>query len=77
MDKNDVMVSTDKSPNEAEFELVPEQASHPSDPLANAPEHIKLAVDLIYLLETNEIPAKMALAALEVVKQDLESKLTE
>ncbi len=43
--------------------------------LDNAPEEIKLAVDLIYLLETNDIDTKVALAALEIVKNDLESKL--
>ncbi|EKM29457.1 hypothetical protein VCHENC02_4731, partial [Vibrio harveyi] len=30
-------------------------------PLDDAPEEIKLAVDLIYLLETNEIDPKIAL----------------
>jgi len=48
-----------------------------SDPnsLDNAPAEIKLAVDLIYLLESNEIEPKLALAALEIVKSDLERKL--
>lgn len=46
-----------------------------SSALDNAPEHIKLAVDLIYLLETNEVPAKTALEALELVKADLVEKL--
>ncbi|EGU55858.1 primosomal replication protein N'' [Vibrio nigripulchritudo ATCC 27043] len=44
-------------------------------PLDSAPDEIKLAVDLIYLLESNEIEAKTALAALEIVKADLERKL--
>ncbi len=43
--------------------------------LENAPEEIKLAVDLIYLLESNEIEPKVALAALDIVKNDLERKL--
>ncbi len=43
--------------------------------LENAPEEIKLAVDLIYLLESNDIDPKIALAALEIVKDDLERKL--
>ncbi|MGL4268961.1 MAG: pleiotropic regulatory protein RsmS [Plesiomonas sp.] len=43
--------------------------------LENAPEEIQLAVDLIYLLETNEVDPKTALAALEVVKKDLQTKL--
>lgn len=43
--------------------------------LDNAPDDIKLAVDLIYLLETNEIDPKVALRALEIVKGDLEKKV--
>lgn len=43
--------------------------------LDNAPEHIKLAVDLIYLLESNEIPAQTALDAIELVKADLQEKV--
>lgn len=39
--------------------------------LDNAPEEIKLAVDLIFLLESNEIDTKVALKALEIVKSDL------
>ncbi len=44
-------------------------------PLEDAPEEIKLAVDLIYLLETNEIDPETALKAIEIVKSDLEKKL--
>ncbi|KXI23104.1 pleiotropic regulatory protein RsmS [Photobacterium sanguinicancri] len=44
-------------------------------PLDNAPEDIKLAVDLIYLLESNDIDPKIALSALAIVKNDLESKV--
>ncbi len=43
--------------------------------LDDAPEEIKLAVDLIYLLETNEIDPEVALRAIKIVKHDLESKL--
>lgn len=43
-------------------------------PLAHAPQDVKLAVDLIYLLETNEIPKDVALSALEMVKNDLLKK---
>lgn len=43
--------------------------------LSDAPEEIQLAVDLIYLLESNEIKPEIALAALEIVKKDLESKI--
>ncbi|KLV09215.1 primosomal protein [Photobacterium aquae] len=49
--------------------------SDSTSPLDNAPEDIKLAVDLIYLLESNEIDPKVALSALEMVKKDLEAKL--
>ncbi|HAT8501243.1 TPA: pleiotropic regulatory protein RsmS [Vibrio vulnificus] len=44
-------------------------------PLEQAPDEIKLAVDLIYLLESNDVDAATALAALKIVQQDLESKL--
>ncbi|WP_375753483.1 pleiotropic regulatory protein RsmS [Vibrio sp. HN007] len=46
-----------------------------SNALDNAPEEIKLAVDLIYLLESNEIDPKIALEAIDIVKQDLQSKV--
>ena len=46
-----------------------------SPPLDNAPEEIKLAVDLIYLLESNEIDPKVALEAIKIVQQDLQAKL--
>lgn len=46
-----------------------------SSALENAPEHVKLAVDLIYLLESNEIPVETALAAIELVQADLTSKI--
>jgi len=38
--------------------------------LDNAPDEVKLAVDLIMLLEQHEIPTETALAALEIVRQD-------
>ncbi|HDY7826280.1 TPA: pleiotropic regulatory protein RsmS [Vibrio vulnificus] len=44
-------------------------------PLEQAPDEIKLAVDLIYLLESNDVDAATTLAALKIVQQDLESKL--
>ena len=43
--------------------------------LDNAPEEVKLAVDLIYLLESNEIDPKVALEAIKIVQQDLQAKL--
>ncbi|CAK4067423.1 MULTISPECIES: pleiotropic regulatory protein RsmS [Vibrio] len=46
-----------------------------SSGLDNAPDEIKLAVDLIYLLESNEVDPKVALEAIKIVKSDLESKL--
>ncbi len=42
--------------------------------LDDASDDIKLAVDLIYLLESHEIEPDVALAALEIVKQDLQRK---
>lgn len=45
-----------------------------SSGLENAPEHVKLAVDLIYLLESNELDTKTVLQALEIVKADFEAK---
>ncbi|MGR5195003.1 pleiotropic regulatory protein RsmS [Vibrio rotiferianus] len=51
---------------------MPEQAKSPLD---DAPAEIKLAVDLIYLLETNEIDPETALKALKIVQSDLENKL--
>ncbi|UPQ87037.1 pleiotropic regulatory protein RsmS [Vibrio sinaloensis] len=46
-----------------------------SQGLDNAPDEIKLAVDLIYLLESNHVDPKTALAAIEMVKADLVNKL--
>ncbi|MEJ2762706.1 pleiotropic regulatory protein RsmS [Photobacterium sp. MCCC 1A19761] len=42
--------------------------------LDDAPEDIKLAVDLIYLLETHEIEPDIAISALEMVLQDMKKK---
>lgn len=44
-------------------------------PLDSAPEEIKLAVDLIYLLESNEIEPNIALEALKIVEADLHKKI--
>lgn len=38
--------------------------------LENAPDDIKLAVDLIMLLEQHELPTATVLSALEIVRQD-------
>lgn len=37
--------------------------------LENAPDEVKLAVDLIMLLENHAIPAETVLKALEIVRQ--------
>lgn len=38
--------------------------------LEQAPDEVKLAVDLIMLLEQHQIPNATVLAALEIVRQD-------
>ena len=45
--------------------------------LENAPPEVKLAVDLIELLETNQIAPDLVLAALAIVRRDYERKLEE
>ncbi|WP_165461687.1 pleiotropic regulatory protein RsmS [Atlantibacter sp.] len=45
--------------------------------LDNAPDEVKLAVDLIMLLETHNIPVETALGALEIVRQDFLRKQQE
>ncbi|MUJ19799.1 pleiotropic regulatory protein RsmS [Aliivibrio fischeri] len=55
---------------EAEVEV---QTKAPS-PLDNAPDEIKLAVDLIYLLESNEVDKETAIKALEIVLSDFKNK---
>ena len=42
--------------------------------LENAPAHVKLAVDLIFLLESNEMDKETVLRALDIVKADFEAK---
>ncbi|AAW85501.1 hypothetical protein VF_1006 [Aliivibrio fischeri ES114] len=44
------------------------------NPLDNAPDEIKLAVDLIYLLESNEVDKETAIKALEIVLSDFKNK---
>ncbi len=46
-----------------------------STSLENASDDIKLAVDLIYLLESNNVDTEIVLAALEIVKADFQAKL--
>lgn len=45
-----------------------------SNELAEAPVHVKLAVDLIMLLELHHVDANTALLALDIVKKDFEQK---
>ena len=45
--------------------------------LETAPDEVKLAVDLIMLLEENQIPAQTVLGALEIIKRDHETKLSQ
>ncbi|WP_372767855.1 pleiotropic regulatory protein RsmS [Pseudoalteromonas sp.] len=45
--------------------------------LQNAPNHVKLAVDLIMLLEQHDIDPKTVLQALEIVSKDFECKVKE
>lgn len=47
-----------------------------SSALDDAPEHVQLAVDLIMLLESNNIEPSLALEALELVKADLQNKIS-
>ncbi|QEW33285.1 pleiotropic regulatory protein RsmS [Erwinia billingiae] len=43
--------------------------------LENAPAEVKLAVDLIMLLEENAVAPQTVLAALAIVQKDFEAKL--
>jgi hypothetical protein len=52
-------------------------ATENNDPLQSAPKDVQLAVDLIYLLESNNIDPATALSALEMVNADLLRKLSE
>ncbi|WP_338363422.1 pleiotropic regulatory protein RsmS [uncultured Pseudoalteromonas sp.] len=45
-----------------------------TSPLENAPTHVKLAVDLIMLLEQHEVAPEDVLKALDIVKSDFEQK---
>lgn len=45
-----------------------------SNALDNAPDEIKLAVDLIYLLESNNVDNDVAIKALEIVLSDFKKK---
>ena len=46
-------------------------------PLDDAPKHIKLAVDLIEILEENQIDEKTAIKALKIVLDDYKAKLAQ
>ena len=45
-----------------------------TSPLDQAPTHIKLAVDLIMILEQHDVAPEEVLKALEIVKSDFEKK---
>ncbi|CAH9067078.1 hypothetical protein PSECIP111951_04059 [Pseudoalteromonas holothuriae] len=45
--------------------------------LEQAPKHVKLAVDLIMLLEQSDLSAEEVLAALKIVEQDFTNKSKE
>ncbi|AUO65470.1 MULTISPECIES: pleiotropic regulatory protein RsmS [Citrobacter] len=45
--------------------------------LENAPDEVKLAVDLIVLLEENNVAPATVLKALEMVKRDYEKKVAQ
>ena len=47
-----------------------------SNPLEEAPTHIKLAVDLIMILEQHDVEPEEVLKALDIVKSDFENKVT-
>lgn len=42
--------------------------------LETAPEEVKLAVDLIQILEENQLPVETVLSALAIVQRDYERK---
>lgn len=46
-----------------------------TNPLDQAPTHIKLAVDLIMILEQHDVAPEEVLKALDIVKSDFEKKL--
>lgn len=50
-------------------------SNSPAARLENAPTEIKLAVDLICLLEDNAIDPQTVLSALDIVRHDFEKKL--
>jgi hypothetical protein len=45
--------------------------------LENAPDEVKLAVDLIMLLEEHEVAPDTVLKALEIVRRDFEKKIAQ
>ncbi|WP_111976634.1 DUF2496 domain-containing protein [Algibacillus agarilyticus] len=47
------------------------------DHFANAPYHVRLAIDLIMQFEQNQIDEKEALQAIDIVRNDLVNKLNQ
>lgn len=50
-------------------------ADTPQSSIDKASDEVKLAVDLIYLFESQNIDPQVALSALEIVASDLKAKL--
>ncbi len=67
--------SPSKDKSDIETVTVSVTADDAASSVDNASDDVKLAVDLIYLFESNEIDPQIALSALEIVKGDLERKL--
>ena len=70
-------ITDSKSTNDTPSTHKSKEAGLKPTSLENAPEHIKLAVDLLVVLEQNDIKPKVALDALEVVKADLLNQIKE
>ncbi len=56
-------------------DLNPSDETISNTPLEQADQHIQLAVDLIYLLESNDLPAETVVKALNIVTADFKQKL--
>ncbi|ACH66135.1 conserved hypothetical protein [Aliivibrio fischeri MJ11] len=68
------MTSPQNNPQIPQIETEVEVQTETPNPLDNAPDEIKLAVDLIYLLESNEVDKETAIKALEIVLSDFKNK---
>ncbi|GGK23285.1 hypothetical protein A6E11_00430 [Aliivibrio fischeri] len=68
------MTNPQNNPQIPQIETEVEVQTETPNPLDNAPDEIKLAVDLIYLLESNEVDKETAIKALEIVLSDFKNK---